>query len=155
VDSEYIPNISAKYPLCVSGRYHGQLPETLTVKGQLADMSKISIELKVQHIKAIPLDKVRYSLYSLFLTQLIFYTIALSFWLIKVNQINKTNKIAQVLWWIFVSITDTDIAVQTNKVSSICSTWAFEVISWPQAIYSPTKYNEISLLICLINLAQS
>ncbi|KAJ1296761.1 hypothetical protein BS78_01G327000 [Paspalum vaginatum] len=58
VDSEYIPDISAKYPLSVSGRYHGKLPETLIAKGQLADMSEISIELKVQHIKDIPLDKV-------------------------------------------------------------------------------------------------
>ncbi|XP_062215389.1 uncharacterized protein LOC133915962 [Phragmites australis] len=58
VDSEYIPDISAKYPLCVSGRYNGKLPETLTAKGHLADMSEISIELKVQHIKDIPLDKV-------------------------------------------------------------------------------------------------
>jgi hypothetical protein len=66
VGSEYIPDISEKYPLCVSGRYHGQLPETLTVKGQLADMSEISVELKVQHIKSIPLDKVRYSIYVLF-----------------------------------------------------------------------------------------
>nr|XP_034571989.1 inter alpha-trypsin inhibitor, heavy chain 4 isoform X2 [Setaria viridis] len=58
VDSEYIPDISAKYPLCVSGRYHGKLPETLIAKGHLADMSEISIELKVQHVKDIPLDKV-------------------------------------------------------------------------------------------------
>ena len=62
VDSEYIPEISAKYPLCVSGRYNGKLPETLIAKGHLADMSEISIELKVQHIKDIPLDKVRYSI---------------------------------------------------------------------------------------------
>nr|CAB3500542.1 unnamed protein product [Digitaria exilis] len=59
VDSEYIPDISAKYPLCVSGRYHGKLPETLIAKGQLADMSEISIELKVQHVKDIPLDKAK------------------------------------------------------------------------------------------------
>ncbi|XP_066390656.1 uncharacterized protein [Miscanthus floridulus] len=58
VDSEYIPDISAKYPLCVSGRYNGKLPETLIAKGHLADMREISIELKVQHIKDIPLDKV-------------------------------------------------------------------------------------------------
>uniref|UniRef100_A0A0A9D796 VWFA domain-containing protein n=1 Tax=Arundo donax TaxID=35708 RepID=A0A0A9D796_ARUDO len=67
VDSEYIPDISAKYPLCVSGRYHGKLPETLMAKGLLADMSEISFELKVQHIKDIPLDKVRYSVLILFL----------------------------------------------------------------------------------------
>uniref|UniRef100_A0A0E0GP04 VWFA domain-containing protein n=1 Tax=Oryza nivara TaxID=4536 RepID=A0A0E0GP04_ORYNI len=58
VDSEYIQDISAKCPLCVSGRYQGKLPETLTAKGYLADMSEISIELRVQHVKDISLDKV-------------------------------------------------------------------------------------------------
>ncbi|KAL5217941.1 hypothetical protein ABZP36_018625 [Zizania latifolia] len=57
VDSEYIPDISVKCPLCISGRYQGKLPETLTAKGYLADMSEISIELRVQHIKDVPLDK--------------------------------------------------------------------------------------------------
>ncbi|PAN14798.1 hypothetical protein PAHAL_2G445300 [Panicum hallii] len=58
VDSEYIPDISAKSPLCVSGKYHGKFPDTVIVKGYLADMKEISIELKVQHLKEIPLDKV-------------------------------------------------------------------------------------------------
>jgi len=58
VDSEYIPDISAKSPLCVSGKYHGKFPDTVIVKGYLADMNEISIELKVQHLKEIPLDKV-------------------------------------------------------------------------------------------------
>lgn len=58
VDCEYIPDVSAKYPLFVSGRFRGELPETLYAEGYLSDMSKISIELKVQHIKDIPLDKV-------------------------------------------------------------------------------------------------
>ncbi|XP_039796718.1 uncharacterized protein LOC120661822 isoform X1 [Panicum virgatum] len=57
VDSEYIPDISAKSPLCVSGKYHGKFPDTVVVKGYLADMKEISIELKVQHLKEIPLDK--------------------------------------------------------------------------------------------------
>ncbi|TVU37967.1 hypothetical protein EJB05_11313 [Eragrostis curvula] len=58
VDSEYIPDISAKSPLCISGKYQGKFPETVKAKGYLADMKEISIELKVQHIKEIPLDKV-------------------------------------------------------------------------------------------------
>ncbi|KAL5197434.1 hypothetical protein ABZP36_000946 [Zizania latifolia] len=58
VDSEYIPDISSKCPLCISGKYQGKFPETVTAKGYLADMREISIELKVQHIKDIPLDKV-------------------------------------------------------------------------------------------------
>ena len=59
MDSEYIPDISAKSPLCVSGKYHGKFPDTVIVKGYLADMNEISIELKVQHLIEIPLDKVR------------------------------------------------------------------------------------------------
>uniref|UniRef100_J3LPN1 VWFA domain-containing protein n=1 Tax=Oryza brachyantha TaxID=4533 RepID=J3LPN1_ORYBR len=58
VDSECIQDISANYPVCVSGRYQGKLPEVLIAKGYLADRSEISIELRVQHIKDIPLDKV-------------------------------------------------------------------------------------------------
>ncbi|CAN6226081.1 unnamed protein product [Urochloa humidicola] len=58
VDSEYIPDISAKSPLCVSGKYHGKFPDTVIAKGYLADMKEISIELKVQHLDEIPLDKV-------------------------------------------------------------------------------------------------
>ncbi|KAI5007905.1 hypothetical protein ZWY2020_008953 [Hordeum vulgare] len=57
VDSECIPDISAQCPLCVSGKYQGKFPETV-VAGYLADMTEISIELKVQHIKDMPLDNV-------------------------------------------------------------------------------------------------
>jgi hypothetical protein len=67
VDCEYIPDLSAKYPLFVSGRFKGELPETLYAKGYLSDMNEISIELKVQHIKDIPLDKVRFSHLLVFL----------------------------------------------------------------------------------------
>ena len=67
MDCEYIPDMSAKYPLFVSGRFQGELPETLYAKGYLSDMSEISIELKVQHIKDIPLDKVRLSHFVVFL----------------------------------------------------------------------------------------
>ncbi|XP_066398096.1 uncharacterized protein [Miscanthus floridulus] len=58
VDSEYIPDLSANSPLCVSGKYQGKLPHTVKAKGYLADMKEISIELKVQQLKEIPLDKV-------------------------------------------------------------------------------------------------
>uniref|UniRef100_A0ACD5WQM1 Uncharacterized protein n=1 Tax=Avena sativa TaxID=4498 RepID=A0ACD5WQM1_AVESA len=57
VDSEYIPDISAESPLCVSGKYKGNFPETVIVKGNLADMTDISIELKVQHVTDMPPDK--------------------------------------------------------------------------------------------------
>jgi hypothetical protein len=59
VDSECIPDISAKLPLYISGKYQGKFPETVKAKGYLADMKEILIELKVQHMKEIPLDKVR------------------------------------------------------------------------------------------------
>jgi hypothetical protein len=52
-----------KSPLCVSGKYNGNFPDTVIAKGYLADMKEISIELKVQHLKEIPLDKVRCSSY--------------------------------------------------------------------------------------------
>lgn len=58
VDSEYIPDLSANSPLCVSGKYQGKFPDTVKAKGYLADMKEISIELKVQQLKEIPLDKV-------------------------------------------------------------------------------------------------
>ncbi|XP_044964947.1 uncharacterized protein LOC123425329 isoform X2 [Hordeum vulgare subsp. vulgare] len=58
VDSECIPDISAQCPLCVSGKYQGKFPETVVATGYLADMTEISIELKVQHIKDMPLDNV-------------------------------------------------------------------------------------------------
>jgi hypothetical protein len=59
VDSECILDISAKSPLCISGKYQGKFPETVKAKGYVSDMKEISIELKVQHIKEIPLDEVR------------------------------------------------------------------------------------------------
>jgi len=58
VDSEYIPDLSANSPLCVSGKYKGKFPDTIKAKGYLADMKEISVELKVQQLKEIPLDKV-------------------------------------------------------------------------------------------------
>ncbi|XP_037484185.1 uncharacterized protein LOC119362996 isoform X3 [Triticum dicoccoides] len=58
VDSEYIPDISAQCPLCISGKYQGKFPETVVATGYLADMTEISIELKVQHITDMPLDNI-------------------------------------------------------------------------------------------------
>ena len=61
VDSEYIPDISAQCPLCISGKYQGKFPETVVATGYLAAMIEISIELKVQHITDMPLDNVKCS----------------------------------------------------------------------------------------------
>ncbi|OAY76435.1 Inter alpha-trypsin inhibitor, heavy chain 4 [Ananas comosus] len=53
-----IPDISAHYPVFVSGRYQGKFPDSLKAKGYLADMSEIAIDLKVHNAKDIPLEKV-------------------------------------------------------------------------------------------------
>ncbi|ONM25257.1 inter-alpha-trypsin inhibitor heavy chain-related [Zea mays] len=58
VDSEYIPDLSANSPLCVSGKYRGKFPDTVKAKGYLADMKEVLIELKVQQLKEVTLDKV-------------------------------------------------------------------------------------------------
>lgn len=94
MDSEYIPDISAKYPLCVSGRYHGKLPETLIAKGQLADMSEISIELKVQHVKDIPLDKVRNSSHAVIFAQLVVFIVVELEQLTHIHQRNTQIEVA-------------------------------------------------------------
>ncbi|KAG8367134.1 hypothetical protein BUALT_Bualt16G0041100 [Buddleja alternifolia] len=50
-----IPDLSSESPFILSGRYHGKFPETLKVRGILQDMSKFSLDLKVQDAKEIPL----------------------------------------------------------------------------------------------------
>ncbi|XP_074369590.1 uncharacterized protein LOC141711028 [Apium graveolens] len=44
-------------PLIIFGRYRGDFPSTIQLKGVLADMSNLSIELKIQEAKGIPPDK--------------------------------------------------------------------------------------------------
>ncbi|KAK1413822.1 hypothetical protein QVD17_29558 [Tagetes erecta] len=53
-----ILDLCAEAPLVVFGHYRGGFPDTLKVKGILADMSNFTIDLKVQQAKEIPLDKV-------------------------------------------------------------------------------------------------
>ncbi|XP_057977482.1 uncharacterized protein LOC131164366 isoform X2 [Malania oleifera] len=53
-----IPDLSSGSPLVISGRYRGNFPESLKVKGTLADMSNFTVDLKVQNAKDIPVDKV-------------------------------------------------------------------------------------------------
>lgn len=55
-----IPDLSIGCPLVASGRYEGSFPDSATVKGSLADMSDIFIDLNVQNVKDTPLDKVRF-----------------------------------------------------------------------------------------------
>lgn len=54
----HIPDLSSEGPLILSGRYKGNFPETLKVKGILADFSHFEIDLKIQKDKGIPLQRV-------------------------------------------------------------------------------------------------
>ncbi|KAK9281392.1 hypothetical protein L1049_004292 [Liquidambar formosana] len=53
-----IPDLSFEKPVIVSGRYHGNFPNSLKASGILADMSNFTTELKVQEAKEVPLEKV-------------------------------------------------------------------------------------------------
>ncbi|VFQ83680.1 unnamed protein product [Cuscuta campestris] len=53
-----IPDLSSESSLILSGRYRGEFPDNLKVTGSLADMSNLSVDLKVQETKDIPIDKV-------------------------------------------------------------------------------------------------
>ncbi|KAK2412381.1 hypothetical protein QL285_047581 [Trifolium repens] len=54
----HIPDLSSEGPLVLSGRYKGSFPETLKVKGILADFSNFEIDLKIQKDKGIPVQRV-------------------------------------------------------------------------------------------------
>lgn len=53
-----IQDLSYDYPVIISGRCKGNLPESLKVSGTLSDMSKFTAELRIQKATDIPLDKV-------------------------------------------------------------------------------------------------
>lgn len=53
-----IQDLSCDYPMIISGRCRGNLPESLKVSGTLADMSNFTAELKIRKAKDVPLDKV-------------------------------------------------------------------------------------------------
>ncbi|KAJ4755351.1 inter-alpha-trypsin inhibitor heavy chain-like protein [Rhynchospora pubera] len=63
-DSEFevypqsIPDISAGCITCMFGRYKGKLPTSVKAKGCLADLSAIELDLKVEHVKDMQLEKV-------------------------------------------------------------------------------------------------
>lgn len=60
----HITDLSSENPLIVSGRYRGKFPDTLKVKGVLADLSNFLVDLKIEIAKDIPLDRVRKQLVS-------------------------------------------------------------------------------------------
>ncbi|CAI9761112.1 unnamed protein product [Fraxinus pennsylvanica] len=53
-----IPDLSFESPLIISGRYRGSFPESLKVKGILADTSNFYLDLRVQEANGIPIDRI-------------------------------------------------------------------------------------------------
>ncbi|CAH9055497.1 unnamed protein product [Cuscuta epithymum] len=53
-----IPDLSSESSLVLSGRYRGAFPDNIKVTGSLADMSNLSVNLKSQETKDMPIDKV-------------------------------------------------------------------------------------------------
>ncbi|VVA95058.1 unnamed protein product [Arabis nemorensis] len=53
-----VPDITLGQPLILSGRYRGEFPDEVELRGTLADLTCFTIELTVQKAKDIPLDKV-------------------------------------------------------------------------------------------------
>lgn len=53
-----IPDLSFGCPLVVSGRYKGDFPDIIEVKGLSAEMSTFVTELKVQNAKDVSFDRV-------------------------------------------------------------------------------------------------
>ncbi|KAG4959232.1 hypothetical protein JHK87_035865 [Glycine soja] len=54
----HIPDLSSEGPLILSGRYRGNFPKTLKVKGILADFSNFVVDMKIQNAKDIPVQKI-------------------------------------------------------------------------------------------------
>ncbi|XP_057420076.1 uncharacterized protein LOC130714201 isoform X2 [Lotus japonicus] len=54
----HIPDLSTEGPLILSGRYKGNFPETVKVKGIMADFSDFVIDMKIQTAKDIPVQRV-------------------------------------------------------------------------------------------------
>ncbi|XP_028763232.1 uncharacterized protein LOC114721563 [Neltuma alba] len=54
----YMPDLSLESPLVISGRYDGTFPDSIKVKGTLADMSNFEVDLKVRRAKDMQLTNV-------------------------------------------------------------------------------------------------
>ncbi|KAK1365161.1 Inter-alpha-trypsin inhibitor heavy chain [Heracleum sosnowskyi] len=53
-----IPDLLSERPVIITGRYSGDFPSTVQLKGVLADMSNFSVDLKVEEVKEMPIDKI-------------------------------------------------------------------------------------------------
>ncbi|KAI9161805.1 hypothetical protein LWI28_020817 [Acer negundo] len=54
----HIPDLFSGSPLIVSGRYAGNFPDSIEVRGKKADMSNFTVDLKAQKAKDILLDRI-------------------------------------------------------------------------------------------------
>ncbi|CAK9179859.1 unnamed protein product [Ilex paraguariensis] len=54
----HIPDLLSGSPLIMSGRYHGNIPDSVKASGTLADLSNFVIDVKVQKAKDISIDRV-------------------------------------------------------------------------------------------------
>ncbi|KAI8544709.1 hypothetical protein RHMOL_Rhmol08G0316800 [Rhododendron molle] len=54
----HIPDLSSGNPLILSGRYHGNFPDSCKASGILPDMSNFIVDLKVQKPKGMAMDKI-------------------------------------------------------------------------------------------------
>ncbi|XP_061362509.1 uncharacterized protein LOC133306238 [Gastrolobium bilobum] len=54
----HIPDLSSDGPLILCGRYKGNFPRVLKVRGTLADFSNFVIDMKIEEAKGLPIEKV-------------------------------------------------------------------------------------------------
>lgn len=76
-----IPDLSSGSPLIVSGRFSGKFPELARVSGVLVDRSICTIDLKVQHVKDVPIDRVIFDLESKLLDKWSSYKFSSLLWI--------------------------------------------------------------------------
>lgn len=56
----HIPDLSLGNPLIISGRYDGIFPDIIKVSGTKADTSNFVMDMKVQRVKDLPLNRVMF-----------------------------------------------------------------------------------------------
>lgn len=83
----HIPDLSSDGPLILSGRYKGNFPKALEIKGVLGDFSDFVIDMKIQEAKDIPVQRVMFSvLPSVFTIQ-----VCPSFFLKTISKISRED----------------------------------------------------------------
>ncbi|KAK3022151.1 hypothetical protein RJ639_045290 [Escallonia herrerae] len=54
----HLPDLSSESPLILSGRFHGTFPDSFIASGTLADLENFVVDIKVQKLKDMPLDRI-------------------------------------------------------------------------------------------------